>query len=320
MGMLPSKEFVLRQIKYFKSHNAGNCLPIWDGPYKSLTDNLNQENVDAIIKKLESLYIDDLWGLDYNQINSWQIEPYDTCFNECLKVICSELTLDANRPNEIVVGDIERIVGFPLNMTVYPHRPTINVGVRQIPLRAVVCYYIIHCILKHKTTKLTNVLEIGAGTGYFPYFFNQYLTSKYHIIDLPIISVIQTFIYATMVGEDKVWFHGEPESKTTNLFIYSPDSIGDLNQPMDLVLNQNSFPEMPTTVQSTYLNKIRELLTDDAFFYSVNWEPDNSNQTPTAIACSSNNFVCKHRRLFPLESKVHVGNTPFFEEIYRPKV
>lgn len=318
--MLPSKEFVLRQIKYFKTHNAGDCLPIWDGPYKSLTDNLIQENVDNITQKLESLYIDDLWGLDYNQVNSWQISPYEICFNECLKVICEELKIDGNRPIESIIKDVEGVVGFPLDIAIYPHRPTINVGTRQIPLRAVVCYYILFCILKHSKTIPTNILEIGAGTGYFPYLFNHNFIGKYHVIDLPIISVIQTFIYATMMGEDKVWFHGESESNTANLFVYSPDSIIYLTQPMDLVLNQNSFPEMPSSVQSTYLTKIKQLLTSDGFFYSVNWEPNGINQTPTAIACSSNGFTCHHRRLFPLESKVHVGNTPFFEEIYRPKV
>lgn len=318
--MLPSKEFVLRQIKYFKSHTAGECLPIWDGPYKSLTDNLNQENVDAIITKLESLYIDDLWGLDYNQQNSWQLPPYEICFNECLKVICDELKIDVNRPAEIIIENIESIIGFSLNVTVYPHRPTIDIGHRHIPLRSLVCYYILYCILKYSKTIPQNILEIGAGTGYFPYLFNSNFKGKYNIIDLPIISVIQTFIYATMVGEDKVWFHGELKNQTANLFIYSPDSINDLTESVDLVLNHNSFPEMPSFVQSKYLNKIRELLTSNGFFYSVNWEPTGFNQTPTAIACSSNNFECKHRRLFPLESKVHVGDTPFFEEIYRPKI
>src|SRR5277367_4018036 len=99
-----TENFILRQIKYYKTHNTGDCLPLWNGPYASLRQLLSEENVEGIRKKLDSIYIDDLWGLDYNQINSWNLKPYEECFSNCLQVICSELGIQ----NESREKSIER--------------------------------------------------------------------------------------------------------------------------------------------------------------------------------------------------------------------
>jgi putative sugar O-methyltransferase len=172
---------------------------------------------------------------------------------------------------------------------------------------------------KHLNEVPQNVLEIGAGTGYFPYLFSQkYPNVKYNIVDLPVISVIQSYIYATMVGEDKIWFHGEDKTDA-QLRIFAPGTINDIEGKIDVVLNLNSFPEIPSGAQSAYLNRMRELLTDKGFFYSVNWEPQGLDQTPVKIACSNNGFKNTYRRIFPVESEVHPSTSiEFFEEIYTP--
>jgi len=172
---------------------------------------------------------------------------------------------------------------------------------------------------KNLITKPNKGLEIGAGTGYLAYLFTKfYPNSKYYIVDLPIISIIQSYIYAVMVGENTIWFHGEPESDA-NLLIYSPDTLCQLEETIDVVLNHNSFPEIPPQVQSQYLNKIKGLFSSNSFFYSVNWEPKGFDQTPTINACSNNGFERISRRHFVLEGKVHESETEYFEEIYKPK-
>lgn len=316
----PSDEFIKRLIQYYKTHVDADCLPIWTNSYSHLRKALDEEDINSTRNILESVYINDLWGIDYNQKNDWKLPPYEFCFDECLSVIASELGIvDSSR--EIIIQQLELITGTYLDIDEFPHRPTIKVEDRDIPLRYVVSYYMAYSILQHTTQIPTDILEIGAGVGYFAYYFTKNSLSKYHIIDLPVISIIQSYIYATMMGEERVWFHGEPHSDTTRLHIYSPKSISDLNVKIDFLINHNSFPEIPRHVQSKYLQKVKDLLKPDGFFYSVNWEPHNSDQTPTKIACIDNGFTNISRRLFPLENKVHTPETPdFFEEVYKPNL
>lgn len=312
----PSDEFIKRLIRYYKTHVDADCLPIWTGAYASLREYLVNENITAIRQKLDTLYIDDLWGIDYNQINSWKLPPYDLCFDECLSVISRELNI-AHTSREDIIQQLEIITNTSLYIDEYPHRPTIQVKDRKIPLRYLVSYYMAHCLSQHFKEIPTDILEIGAGAGYFAYHFTRNNSTKYHIIDLPVISIIQSYIYATMVGEDRVWFHSEPKSDTSYLHIYSPESIVDLTTKIDCLINHNSFPEIPRHVQSKYLQKVKELLKPSGFFYSVNWEPYNSDQTPIKISCMDTGFTTLSRRLFPLENKVHTSETPdFFEEVY----
>ena len=324
--MNPSNDFIKRLIQYYKTHDTGNCLPIWTGPYHSLRKFLSEENIAEIRNKLNTIYIDDLWGLDYNQINSWHLPPYEVCFDKCLNTISSELSLipctlpisDAHRLE--IIKNIEKIENLDIKIPNFPNRPTHKVGDRDIPLRFLVCYHIFYCMRNNLKSVPKIGMEIGAGTGYLAYLFTKfYPTSKYYIIDLPIISVIQTYIYAFMNGEDKVWFHGEKENEA-NLKIYSPDVIDDIKVSVDFVINHNSFPEIPRDVQAKYLNKMKNIFNIDSFFYSVNWEPKGSDQTPTNIACEDNGFIRTHRRYFALEGKVHESEIEYFEELYKIKI
>jgi len=315
----PSDQFIKRLITYYKTHSESSCLPIWTGVYNHLRELLDKEDVNGLRNKLDTLYIDDLWGLDYNQANSWQIPPYDDCFHQCLDTINSELKFYSESP-EKTVEELERLVGIPFDIPEYPHRPVTKVGHRNIPLRFAVSYYIFHCLTREFPYMCSpdNVLEIGAGTGYFPYLFLQlYPKTKYNIIDLPVISVIQTYIYATMVGEDKIWFHGEPKTNA-QLRIWSPDKIDDIDFTIDLALNHNSFPEIHGDAQSKYLQLMKRTFKSGGFFYSLNWEPHNSDQTPVSVVCERHGFTNVFRRNFPVESHVHnPQNIAFFEEIYK---
>lgn len=312
--MTPSDTFIKRLVSYYKTHTELSCLPLWTGTYADLREYLTKEDVGLIRKKLDELYISDLWGIDYNQKNDWNLPPYETCFDTCLKTIAYEMGIS----KESVIEQLEYITNLKLDIPEYPHRPVIKVGDRNIPLRLLVCYYAFYGLMKNFKTVPKQALEIGAGTGYFPYLFcRRYPELKYNIIDLPVISVLQTYIYASMVGEDKIWFHGEPKSDA-ELRIYSPDAIDDIEVGVDVALNLNSFPEIPPDIQSKYLALIRKILTPDGFFYSINWEPTEGQRAVT-VACDESKFTKTHRRNFPVESNVHHGgNIPFFEEIYKP--
>jgi len=314
----PSDQFLQRIIKYYKTHSELNCLGLWTGTYSHIREHVDKENLTELRSTLDNLYIADLWGLDYNQKNDWHLRPYEECFIECIDLIALELGMEYNFGTD-VVERLESLMGIAFDIPEYPNRPFIKVSYRKVPLRFAVCYYIAYNLEKHLGKSPESILEIGAGTGYFPYIFiKKYPGIKYNVIDLPIISVIQTYIYATMVGEEKIWFHGEEPNNRANLLIYSPDTIDDI-QGFDVALNHNSFPEMPKDVQSRYLQKIRKSLSPGGFFYSVNWEPHNMDQTPISVACETNKFTRTHRRIFPVEMEVHhQPSETFYEEIYRP--
>jgi len=314
----PSNQFIHRLIHYYKTHTEVSCLPIWTGTYTHLRELIDKEDIVGLRSKLDTLYIDDLWGLDYNQQNSWKLPPYESCFNMCIDTMASELKF-YNESNEKTVEHLEKLTSLRFDIPEYPHRPVIKVGDRNIPLRFAVSYYIFHCLTSHLEWEPNRILEIGAGTGYFPYLFTQkYPGIKYNIIDLPIISVIQTYIYATMVGEDKIWFHGEPHNENAHLRIYAPGAIDEIEGLLDVALNHNSFPEIPQDAQAKYLEKIKQLLTLSGFFYSVNWEPHNNDQTPVPVACAKNGLTSVSRRIFPIESFVHEQQSiTFYEEIYK---
>lgn len=313
----PSDQFLKRLIQYYKTHSELNCLGIWRGVYNHIRSDLDSENLVGLRNTLDNLYIGDLWGLDYNQKNDWHLPPYQDCFDVCIDIMASELGIEYESYDD-AVEKIEKLMGIPFDMPEYPHRPVIKVGHRNIPLRFCVCYYMAYNLNEIKPAP-KSILEIGAGTGYFPFIFTKkYPDVRYNIIDLPIISVIQTYIYATMVGEDKIWFHGEEINDfDANLFIYSPDVINDIGS-IDIALNHNSFPEIPEDSQAKYLQKIKTSLTEDGFFYSVNWEPENSDQTPVKIACEKNGFKNIARRVFPVEMAVHQQPShQFYEEVYK---
>jgi SAM-dependent methyltransferase len=281
---------------------------------------LEDGDVEAIHNKLNNMYVDELWGVDHTTANFEGLISDDVVFDNCLKVISSNLNI-RNELREKTVEEIENITGMQMDIPLFSKRPVIHVGNRNIPLRFVICYYILHRLRNNLKTKPYNALEIGAGVGYIPYLFiRHYPHIKYYIIDLTAMSVMQTYIYATMVGEDNIWFHGEPKSDTTSLHIYSPDSINELNEQMSVVISHNSFVEFPQHVQSIYLNKMKQILKPDGFFYSINWEPHGAaGQTSVIEACNSNGFTRTYRKTFFLESQMHPDpSIPYFEEIYKP--
>jgi hypothetical protein len=117
--------------------------------------------------------------------------------------------------------------------------------------------------------------EIGAGLGRVAYYARCLGIADYTIVDVPIVNVI---------GPDRIVLCGEARPHDTSSVVIAPaQSFGDASLgSFDLVLNQDSLPELGPTVAADYVRKIRGCAQR---FLSINHEAE------TAISASSRHQV-----------------------------
>ena len=114
---------------------------------------------------------------------------------------------------------------------------------------------------------MPSVVEIGAGFGGTAFRLLQMRkVSRYTIIDLPIVNVLQGYFLSKVLGEAEVSFYGEPAAKIAVLPTHALHSIGDV----DVALNENSMPEMPESVVDGYLSWAKQHVR--GLFFSYNQE------------------------------------------------
>jgi hypothetical protein len=94
------------------------------------------------------------------------------------------------------------------------------------------------------------VIEIGGGFGGLAYYLLRLLPSisAYTIVDLPIVNVLQGYFLGRCFGADAVSLLDEPRAR---IRVLPPDVIG--QQSCDVLINENSMPEMPPETVLGYL-------------------------------------------------------------------
>ncbi|MDY3561556.1 putative sugar O-methyltransferase [Gemmata sp. JC673] len=116
------------------------------------------------------------------------------------------------------------------------------------------------------------VCEIGAGSGRAAYWSRRLGCGSYTIFDLPHTNVVHGFYLLKALAEDRVFLYGEPPPSqrggTTILPYFATDAAP--ARAFDLVLNQDSFPEISAPVVRGYLNWIRSATR--RYFLSLNHE------------------------------------------------
>ncbi len=106
----------------------------------------------------------------------------------------------------------------------------------------------------------TRICEIGGGSGRVAYWSHRLGLTSYTIVDLPMVNVVQGYYALKSIPAEKVSLYGEaePGSVPGCLQILPPQAIAAITQPtFDLVLNQDSFPEMSAGTVAGYLQWIR---------------------------------------------------------------
>ncbi len=117
-----------------------------------------------------------------------------------------------------------------------------------------------------------SLCEIGAGSGRVAYWSRRLGCASYTIFDLPHINVIQGYYLLKAQNEDRVSLYGEPRPSdaggTTVLPYFAMDEVPP--RSFDLVLNQDSFPEINAAIVRGYLSWIKTA--SRRYFLSLNHE------------------------------------------------
>jgi len=121
--------------------------------------------------------------------------------------------------------------------------------------------------------KNARVCEIGGGSGRVAYWSHRMGLVCYTLIDLPRTNVVQGYYALKSLPPRSVVLYGEepPPGETDCLKILPAHAISAISEPAyDLVLNQDSFPEINRDSVIEYLKWIRTTCTGQ--FLSINHE------------------------------------------------
>jgi hypothetical protein len=122
-------------------------------------------------------------------------------------------------------------------------------------------------------TEAASICEIGAGSGRVAYWSHRLGFSSYAILDLPHINVIQGYYLLKSLPDARMILYGESDRiQVTNRIAILPYFRIDAIEPdqFDLVLNQDSFPEINRDTVLEYLVWIKKA--SRQFFCSINHE------------------------------------------------
>jgi hypothetical protein len=157
------------------------------------------------------------------------------------------------------------------------------------------------------------VVEIGGGYGGACYWLleRRLHATRYTIVDLPTVNVLQGYFLAQALGQAAVSFFGEPQATVA---ILPNHALAQVECPCDVLINKDSMPEMPYDTMVEYLSWARSSC--GGFLYSSNHEAGapflEHAQGRVADAIRQ---VGGFRRLAREQSWVRPG---YVEEIYHP--
>ncbi len=158
-----------------------------------------------------------------------------------------------------------------------------------------------------------SVCEFGAGNGIAAFYAIRMGVNRYTTLDLPITNVFSAWFLINALGGDKVSLHGEVP-KATGVTILPSWKCADIpSDSFDVVLNQDSFPEIDRTLLLSYFDVI--LKTSRAYFLSINHE----TESPMAEVKHSNvSKLLRHHQHFHLLARSRYWvREGYVEELYK---
>ena len=186
----------------------------------------------------------------------------------------------------------------------------LRIGERRILERDVMSLYAAwraRQILGNKSG--SRIAEIGAGVGRAAYWYCRLdAQAEYWIFDLPHVNVLQAFYLAKANPRYPLRLFGEPDPiphGARAVHVLPHFEIENTRAvPFDLVLNQDSFPEINEAAVTRYLEWMRA--TKSRYFFSINHEsrpetPDGGRQLRVAdMVRKVGGFKLVSRHPFPL--------------------
>ncbi len=119
----------------------------------------------------------------------------------------------------------------------------------------------------------SRICEIGAGSGRVAYWGQRLGLGSHTIIDLPLVNVVQGYYLLRSLPSARVALYGEPRSdgEAIDITIWPNNALDALpGDEFDVVLNQDSMPEMDRQTVDDYLRWIGRMCR--GLFLSINQE------------------------------------------------
>jgi hypothetical protein len=161
-----------------------------------------------------------------------------------------------------------------------------------------------------------SICEIGAGLGGAAFYAIGLGLTRYTLIDLPLINVLQGYYLLSALPETSVCLYGEPSQANETVHVLPPWSFSQPGVKYDLLFNQGSFPEMHEDYAIGYLQQARKNVM--RAFFSINQEaraPQNGAVRQTVVR-ELVRKVGGYERANRFRHWLHAG---YVEELFRIK-
>ncbi len=140
------------------------------------------------------------------------------------------------------------------------------------------------------------VLEIGAGLARTAYFGHMLGASRYDVVDIPTTAAAQGYFLGRTLGADSVRLQGEDWAAFPNakVGLLAPSEFLASTDRYDIILNMDSFTEIPAEQAQTYADHMVHLTSR---FLSINHE---ANHLVVADLFNGKAGVTRHRSAYLL--------------------
>jgi hypothetical protein len=271
--------------------------------YRKLNLALDQKNPALLAKTLSSMFTEGfLYGIasgdQYKQASSWlgsriwSLKCLDDVVSlaECLGIVRTEcpeqgvLGYAFKDGLDELVAKIESTLGMSIGFPDVGAPYGITAGHSLITMEAPEHIGVAFCVnqavnrnLDPQHANLPNIVELGGGFGGTAHWLmnlRKMSVGSYTIIDLPLANVLQGYFLSKAFGESMVSFYEEspPQGSARKIIAVLPtialDSLKGKNT--DLLLNENSMPEMPEQAAMDYISWAKDNVR--GIFYSYNQE------------------------------------------------
>lgn len=260
---------------------------IWEaitGTYhQTLVEALKSGSLERLGDRLAGLYDDcQLYGTELGR----DYEPYAEAWSANLVTLAQAVGVapvyNPEQPHELqleaepLIEAIEHELDLKLEHPGASNMPGVRVRGAFVPIKALNCAHLIHSVRGLLPSLPANVLEIGAGIGMLAYYLKH--RGIYDLIDLPVMAVIQAALLIETVGPDAVWLAGEAVGRQRIRIHGLHYQAAASNLRYELIVNQDSMPEMAEAAAQRYIGLIVERLSPTGVFLSINHESLRGDQ------------------------------------------
>ena len=170
-----------------------------------------------------------------------------------------------------------------------------------------------------KGTNKFNFLEIGGGYGGLCRWLNIILEKNintYTLVDLPLISQIQAFFLSSFFKNNNIVLANEKNNLNSKIILKTnTEFMGDDENNYNIVINQNSMPEMTNEIVEEYLNKISN--NNLKYFFSFNHEAISTHFNQMQVSVRE---ICeKNPKLNLISRNPSFMRNGYLEEIFSLK-